>query len=135
MQPASDATGPSFLLMEPPALNRAMSTPLKLHSTCNHSQPCRHAFVATQQQKGCTWHCTCACGAQQPDCSTSQHCRHGFDETVWCSIHVASDEEFMSTGRSVFQVECLISTATTDMITFPIDVLKANDSVHITQTH
>jgi hypothetical protein len=29
-QPAAAATGPSFLLMEPPALNRAMSTSLKL---------------------------------------------------------------------------------------------------------
>jgi hypothetical protein len=30
VQPASDATGANFLEMEPPALNRAMSTPLKL---------------------------------------------------------------------------------------------------------
>lgn len=30
VQPASEATGPSFLLMDPPALNKAMSTPLKL---------------------------------------------------------------------------------------------------------
>ncbi len=32
MQPASEAMGPSFLLIEPPALKRAMSTPLKLHA-------------------------------------------------------------------------------------------------------
>ena len=31
VQPASDATGPSLLLMAPPALNSAISTPLKLH--------------------------------------------------------------------------------------------------------
>lgn len=30
VQPASEATGPSFLLIEPPALNKAMSTPEKL---------------------------------------------------------------------------------------------------------
>lgn len=35
VQPASEATGPSFLLIDPPALNRAMSTPLKLHSVAN----------------------------------------------------------------------------------------------------
>lgn len=34
VQPASEATGPSFLLMEPPALKRAMSTPLKLQTRC-----------------------------------------------------------------------------------------------------
>lgn len=33
VQPASEATGPSFLLMEPPALNKAMSTPAKLQLT------------------------------------------------------------------------------------------------------
>jgi hypothetical protein len=32
MAPAAAATGPSFLLMEPPALKRAMSTSLKLQS-------------------------------------------------------------------------------------------------------
>lgn len=38
VQPASDATGPSFLLMDPPALNKAMSTPLKLQVTHNIGQ-------------------------------------------------------------------------------------------------
>jgi hypothetical protein len=31
VQPASEAMGAYFLLMDPPALNRAMSTPSKLH--------------------------------------------------------------------------------------------------------
>ncbi len=31
VQPRSDASGPNLLLMDPPALKRAMSTPLKLH--------------------------------------------------------------------------------------------------------
>jgi len=32
VQPVSEAMGPNFLLIEPPALKRAMSTPLKLHA-------------------------------------------------------------------------------------------------------
>jgi len=35
MQPAFSAAGPSFLLMEPPALNSAMSTSLKLQTIGN----------------------------------------------------------------------------------------------------
>lgn len=36
VQPASEAMGPNFLLIEPPALKRAMSTPLKLHGVNSH---------------------------------------------------------------------------------------------------
>ena len=36
--PAFCATGPSFLLMEPPALNRAMSTPSKLQQQSSRYQ-------------------------------------------------------------------------------------------------
>jgi len=32
VQPVSEAMGPNFLMIEPPALKRAMSTPLKLHA-------------------------------------------------------------------------------------------------------
>ncbi len=38
VQPASEAMGPNFLLIEPPALKRAMSTLLKLHTHAHGKQ-------------------------------------------------------------------------------------------------
>lgn len=51
VQPASDATGPSFLLMDPPALNKAISTPLKLQFTQNYVIGSEHCEACTKIQQ------------------------------------------------------------------------------------